>query len=187
MAKCRRSEPFSSEGRVPSQEPMPTDTGATHRGNEQHVNHLKHWIVNLAERLRGRPITSIHHKLDRYLLGEAHASLAGNKAPGIDGETKAEFGRDLTRRVDTLVDQVRTRSYRAPAVRRVDIPKAGGKTRPIGIPTYQDKVLQKAFVMLVEPIFEREFHPGSYGYRPGRSCHQAVRHVLRAVDTGHHW
>jgi RNA-directed DNA polymerase len=89
--------------------------------------------------------------------------------------------------VDILVNQTRAYSYRAPAVRRVDIPKDGGKTRPIGIPTYEDKVLQKAFVMLVEPIFEREFHPGSYGYRPGRDCHQAVKHVMRAINQGHQW
>lgn len=153
----------------------------------QHVNHLKHWIANLAEQLQGRPLTSIHHKLDRYLLGEAHAELKANKAPGIDGETKAEFGRDLTERADALVKQIRTYSYRAPAVRRVDIPKGDGKTRPLGVPTYEDKVLQKAFVMLVEPIFEREFHPGSYGYRPRRNCHQAVKHVLQAMNQGHQW
>ena len=153
----------------------------------RHVNHLKHWIATIAEQLQGRPLTSIHHKLDRYLLGEAHASLKGNKASGIDAESKAEFGRNLTERADKIVSQIRTYSYRAPAVRRVDIPKGDGKTRPIGIPTHEDKVLQKAFVMLVEPVFEREFHPGSYGYRPGRNCHQAVQHVLRAMNQGHQW
>jgi group II intron reverse transcriptase/maturase len=69
----------------------------------------------------------------------------------------------------------------------VEIPKGDGKTRPLGIPTYEDKVLQKAFVMLVEPVFEREFHPGSYGYRHGRSVQGAVKATREALYRGHHW
>lgn len=145
------------------------------------------WITNLAERLSGKPLSGINHKLDRYLLAEAHTELAGNRAAGIDEETKAGFAKDLTARVDGLHARVHQGSWRAPPVKRVEIPKGEGKTRPLGIPTYEDKVLQKGFVMLVNPVFEREFHPGSYGYRPGRSVHQAVKATHQALYNGHHW
>jgi RNA-directed DNA polymerase len=151
------------------------------------VKTLRHRIATLAEHVGGRPLKSIHHLLDRFLLGEAHASLAGNKASGIDGETKGEFGLELSSRIDELIDQACSQTYRAPAVRRVEIPKGDGKTRPIGIPTDSDKVLQKGFVMLVEPVFEREFHPGSYGYRPHRSAHDAVKATHQALHSGHYW
>src|SRR5262245_19090602 len=125
------------------------------------VTPLTRWITKLAGQFAGQALTSIHHKLDRYLLAEAHRRLSGRKAPGDDGETKAGYEKGLEQRLDALVERVRTRSYRAPPVRRVEIPKPDGSSRPIGIPTYEDKVLQKAFVLLVEPVFEREFHDGS--------------------------
>lgn len=118
---------------------------------------------------------------------EAHRRLSGRKAPGIDGETKAGYDNGLQDKLDDLTARVQTQSYRAPPVRRVEIPKPDGSSRPIGIPTYEDKILQKAFVLLVEPLFEKEFHDGSYGYRPGRTAHDALRAVDRAVNGGHHW
>lgn len=145
------------------------------------------WITNLAERLNGQPLSGINHRLDRYLLAEAHTELAGNRATGIDGETKEQFAKDLTARVDGLLTRVHEGTWRAPAVRGVDIPKGQGKTRPLGISNYEDKVLQKGFVLVVEPVLEREFHPGSYGYRPGRSVHQAVKAVQGALYSGHRW
>jgi group II intron reverse transcriptase/maturase len=151
------------------------------------VTPLKHWITQLAEHFSGQALTSIHHRLDQRLLAEAHRRLDGRKAPGIDGQTKAEYGKDLARNLDELVARVRTQAYRAPAVRRVDLAKPDGGSRPIGISTYEDKVLQKGFVLLVEPVFEREFHDGSYGYRPGRTAHDAIRAVDRALGSGHHW
>ena len=156
-------------------------------GMKRYAKTVVRWITNLAERLGGQPLSGINQKLDRYLLAEAHTELAGNRAAGIDGESKADFAKDLTARVKGLLTRVHDGSWRAPAVRRAEIPKGDGKTRPLGIPTYEDKVLQKAFVMLVEPVFEREFHPGSYGYRPKRSVQQAVKATHDALYTGHHW
>ena len=153
----------------------------------RHAKTVVRWITNLTERLGGQPLSGINQKLDRHLLAEAHTELAGNRAAGIDGETKAEFAEDLTARVDGLLARVHEGSWRAPAVKRVEIPKGDGKTRPLGIPTYEDKVLQKGFVMLVEPVFEREFHPGSYGYRSGRSVHQAIKATSDALYTGRQW
>ena len=151
------------------------------------VTPLKHWIANLAERYAGKALESIHHKLDKWLLAEAHRRLVAKKAPGVDGVTKSHYSQGLSQRLDDLVDRVRSQTYRAPPVRRVEIQKPDGGIRLLGIPTYEDKVLQKAFVMLVEPVFEREFLECSYGYRPGRTAHQAVASVLGATTNGHHW
>ena len=151
------------------------------------VTPLRHWIANLAEHFAGRALESIHHKLDKWLLSEAHRQLKARKAPGIDGVTKTEYATGLSERLDDLVNRVRSLTYRAPPVRHVEIPKPDGSTRPLGIPTYEDKVLQKAFVLLVEPVFEREFRDCSYGYRKGHNCHQAIRAVDRAIGSGCHW
>jgi RNA-directed DNA polymerase len=121
------------------------------------VTTLRHWIATRAERYVQQGLQSIHHKLDKWLLGEAHRQLSPQKAAGIDGVTKEKYGQDLSANVEALVGRVRSQTYRAPPVRHVDIPKPDGSSRPLGIPTYEDKVLQKAFVLLVEPVFEREF------------------------------
>ena len=95
--------------------------------------------------------------------------------PGIDGQTWKDFEVGLEERLTQLRDQAHSGSYQAPPVRRAYIPKGTGpETRPIGIPTLADKVLQRAVVMLLEPIYETLFHPGSFGFRPGRDQHQAI-------------
>jgi Reverse transcriptase (RNA-dependent DNA polymerase) len=153
----------------------------------QIVTRLRHWITQLIEHQGGRPLSSIHHKMDMQLLLEAHRHLEPNKAPGIDGVSKEQYSRGLQANLEDLLKRVKTQTYRAPAVRRVEIPKPDGKTRPLGVPTHEDKVLQKAFVQLVEPIFEREFHDGSYGYRPGKTQHGAVRALHAALSRGNHY
>lgn len=152
----------------------------------QIVTRLRHWITQLIEQRGGRPLSSIHHKMDMQLLLEAHRHLEPSKAPGIDGVSKEQYSRGLQANLEDLLKRVKTQTYRAPAVRRVEIPKPDGKTRPLGVPTHEDKVLQKAFVQLVEPIFEREFHDGSYGYRPGKTQHDAVRALHGALSRGNH-
>ena len=94
----------------------------------------------------------------------------------MDGQTAAEYERDLEGNLQSLLERAKSGTYRAPPVRRVHIPKGGSttETRPIGIPTLEDKVLQRAVVMLLEPIYEQDFHDCSYGFRPGRSAHQAL-------------
>ena len=166
---------------------MPRATGHIPEMKSLIVKKLQHWITKLAERLSGQPLTSIHHKLDLSLLAEAHHQLGRRKATGIDGVSKTDYEDGIVPKLQWLLDKVRSQTYRAPAVRRVDIPKPDGTTRPLGVPTYEDKVLQKAFVFLVEPVFEKEFHDGSYGYRPGRTQHDALRAVDRAIGDRHHW
>lgn len=153
----------------------------------RYVTTLRHWIATRAQRYVKEGLKSIHHKLDKWLLAEAHSQLKANKAAGIDGVSKAEYDQMLSQRLNDLVLRVRSQTYRAPPVRHAEIPKPDGSTRPLGIPTYEDKVLQKAFVLLVEPVFEREFRDCSYGYRSGRNCHQAVKAVNQATHRGCYW
>jgi group II intron reverse transcriptase/maturase len=97
-------------------------------------------------------------------------------AAGVDGVTAAEYEVGLEEKLHNLVELLKSGTYRAPPVKRVYIPKAGSRTekRPIGIPTYEDKILQRAMTMVLEPILEKEFYDFSYGFRPGKSAHQAL-------------
>jgi len=108
-------------------------------------------------------------------LREAFKAVKRNNgAPGIDGETVSDFAKELDANIERLHVELKTKSYVPKAVRRVEIPKADGGTRSLGIPTVRDRVVQQAFVNIVEPHFDKEFHPSSYGYRKGKSQHQAV-------------
>jgi group II intron reverse transcriptase/maturase len=102
-------------------------------------------------------------------------------AAGIDGVTAAEYEVGLEERLQNLVELLKSGNYFAPPVKRVYIPKAGSKTekRPIGIPTYEDKILQRAIVMVLEPMLEREFYDFSYGFRPGKSAHMALNRLWK--------
>lgn len=97
-----------------------------------------------------------------------------NGAPGIDGETVLDFANDVDANIERLHVELKTNTYVPRPVRRVEIPKADGGTRPLGIPTVRDRVVQQAFVNVIESHFDKDFHPSSYGYRKGRSQHQAV-------------
>jgi group II intron reverse transcriptase/maturase len=120
--------------------------------------------------------TSLAHLMDLDWLTEAYRRTRKDAAAGVDGMTAAEYQADLEGNLQRLLDRVKSGTYRAPPVRRVHIPKGNSKTetRPIGIPTLEDKVLQRAVVMLLEPIYEHDFLDCSYGFRPGRSAHQAL-------------
>lgn len=132
-------------------------------------------IAQLAQRYAGDGLTTLHHYLDLEWLRVAYTRVRKDGAPGVDGETWVSYGEHLEANLGDLLKRVKTSSYRAPPVRRVHIPKGtGAETRPIGIPTLEDKVLQRAVVMLLEPILEGAFHDHSFGFRPGRSAHQAL-------------
>jgi len=120
--------------------------------------------------------TSLAYLMDIDWLKEAYRRTRKDGAVGVDGVTAGEYEQDLEGNLQRLLDRAKSGTYRAPPVRRVHIPKGGSttETRPIGIPTLEDKILQRAVVMLLEPIYEQDFLDCSYGFRPGRSAHQAL-------------
>jgi len=134
--------------------------------------------------------TSLAYLMDIDWLKEAYRRTRKDKAVGVDGVTAAEYAQDLEGNLQKLLDRTKSGTYRAPPVRRVHIPKGGSstETRPIGIPTLEDKILQRAVVMLLEPIYEQDFLDCSYGFRPRRSAHQALesfRDQLMRCHGGH--
>ncbi len=132
--------------------------------------------------------TSLNHHLDLDWLREAYRRTRKDGAVGVDGQTAAEYAEHLEENLQDLLDRAKSGRYRAPAVKRAHIPKGDGvTTRPIGIPTFEDKILQRAVAMVLEPIYEQDFRDCSYGFRPGRSAHQALgalRDQLRVHGGG---
>lgn len=119
--------------------------------------------------------TTLAHHIDIDWLREAYRRTRKDGAPGVDGQTAAEYEAKLEENLRSLLDRAKSGRYRAPPVRRVHIPKGdGSQTRPIGIPTFEDKILQRAVVMLLEAVYEEDFYDFSYGFRRGRSAHQAL-------------
>jgi group II intron reverse transcriptase/maturase len=140
-------------------------------------------IAQLAEYYAQEGLTTLGHYLDMEWMKEAYRRVRKGSAPGVDGQSVAEYGRDLEGNLGRLMDRVKSGKYEAPPVKRVYIEKADGKEkRPIGMPTVEDKILQRAVVMLLEPIYEREFHDFSYGFRPGRSAHQALEAIWQGIN-----
>jgi RNA-directed DNA polymerase len=131
-------------------------------------------IGRKAKEKKGEQFTNLLSHVKVPLLREAYFRLARDAAAGVDRETWAEYGEKLDERLVDLQDRVHRGSYHPPPVRRVHIPKGEGATRPIGIPTLEDKVLQQAVRMMLEVIYEEEFIGISYGFRPGRSQHDAL-------------
>jgi retron-type reverse transcriptase len=139
-------------------------------------------IAELAKQMPEKPLTTLAHNIDMLWLKEAFRRTRKDAAPGVDGQTWRGYSESLDNHLADLLGRAKSGQYKAPAVRRVRIPKGSGGTRPIGIPTIEDKVLQRAVVMVLEPIYEREFLDCSYGFRPGRSAHQALA-VLPDFDV----
>jgi RNA-directed DNA polymerase len=139
-------------------------------------------IAELAKQSPQMGFTSLNHHLDRIWLLEAFSRTRKDGAVGVDGQTAEDYRRDLMANLESLLDRAKSGSYRAPPVRRVRIPKGTGtETRPLGIPTLEDKVLQRAVVMALEPICEQDFLPCSFGFRPGRSAQQALQALRQQV------
>ena len=140
-------------------------------------------IATLAKIEPKLSLTTLAHHVDVEWLREAYRRTRKNGAAGVDGVTAEEYEKKLEENLKGLLDRFKTGQYRAPAVRRVHIPKegAGNKTRPIGIPTLEDKVLQRAVTMVLEPIYEQDFLDCSYGFRPGRSPHQALETLWQGL------
>jgi group II intron reverse transcriptase/maturase len=127
--------------------------------------------------------TSLAYYVDLEWLREAYRRTRKDAAAGVDGMTAVEYEVGLDERLCDLLERFKSGTYKAPPVLRVYIPKdeKGKEKRPIGIPTLEDKVLQRAVLMLLEPLYETEFSNGSYGFRPGRSPHQALTALREAI------
>jgi RNA-directed DNA polymerase len=142
-------------------------------------------LLRVAELAREAPelvFTALAHHIDIEFLKEAFRRTRKNGAVGVDGRDAATYAENLDQNLDKLLNQFKSGSYKAPPVRRVHIPKGDGKkTRPIGIPCFEDKVLQRAVVMILEVIYEQDFLDCSYGYRPGRSAHQALEALWKGL------
>ncbi len=139
----------------------------------------------IAELAKIRPpmvLTTLAHHLDLDWLREAYSRTRKDGAVGVDGQTATEYAANLEENLQLLLNRAKSGLYRAPPVRRTYIPKGSGKeTRPLGIPTFEDKVLQRAVLMLLEPVYEQDFLDCSYGFRPHRNAHQAVKAVWQAT------
>jgi len=148
----------------------------------------RHWIVELARRKPGTELFSLHQVIDFEWMREAYWRTRKDGATGIDGVTAREYEANLEFNLKDLRERIISGRYKAPPVRRSYIPKADGTQRPLGIPTFEDKVAQRAIAMVLEAVYEQDFLSCSYGFRPGRSAHQALRQLSGAIVVRRqHW
>lgn len=119
--------------------------------------------------------TSIGHLINKELLKQCHEEMDGNKAVGIDGVTKEDYGMGLEENLDRLVERLKNKAYKPQPARRVEIPKDNGKTRPLSIYCHEDKLVQDALKRVLEAVFEPHFYKEMMGFRPNRGCHMAIR------------
>ena len=126
---------------------------------------------------------NLMHHVNVQALYEEHQKQNRKKATGIDGITKDEYDANVTENLNNLVEQMKQFSYRPLAVRRTYIPKVNGKLRPLGIPAYEDKLVQGVMAKLLDEVYEVRFLDCSYGFRKGKSCHDVVRYIDHTVMT----
>ena len=119
--------------------------------------------------------TSIGHLINKEMLKSCHEAMDGTKAKGIDGVSKADYEEHLEENLDKLVDRLKRKAYYPQPARRVEIPKDNGKTRPLSIYCYEDKLVQEALKRILEAVFEPMFYDEMMGFRPNRNCHMALR------------
>jgi len=136
-------------------------------------------IAELAGQKPKFRLVSLNKYLDMDWMREAYRRTRKDGATGVDSMTAEEYAGRLDERLADLIERVKAGTYRAPPVRRTYIPKDDGRMRPLGITTFEEKVIQRAGVMLLEPVYEQEFLDCSYGYRPGRSAHTALEAIWK--------
>lgn len=142
-------------------------------------------IAGIARNKPEEKFTSLYHHINVELLLKCHREIPAYKAAGVDQVTKAEYEVNLMENLNDLVERLKQWSYKPQPVRRAYIPKGDGKTmRPLGILAYEDKLVQLALTRLLEPIFEQSFLSFSFGFRPGKSCHDALKALNRIIEKG---
>jgi RNA-directed DNA polymerase len=138
-------------------------------------------IAKLAAANPAMAFTSLNQYLDAEWLRYAYECTRKDGAVGVDRQTAQEYAADLEQNLQSLIDRLKSGRYRAPPVRRHYIDKSDGGKRALGIPSFEDKVAQRAIVMLLEPIYEQDFQDCSFGFRSGRSAHQALQVVRHGI------
>jgi RNA-directed DNA polymerase len=144
-------------------------------------------LQKVVERARQEPEGRFHslaHLIDVPALETAYRRIRKSAAVGVDGVTKEDYGQGLAGNLQDLYQRLKSKRYRHQPIRRVHIPKDRGRTRPIGISALEDKVVQGALRDVLEAIYEQDFRDCSYGFRPGRSAHDAIRALDKAVHQG---
>lgn len=145
-------------------------------------------IAERAKKYRDTALTNLHNFIDRGMLEECLDSLNKRGASGVDNQTWYQYNEIRSERIPELLNGFKSGKYRAPHIRRVYIPKGDGKQRPLGLPTVEDKILQTAVNRVLTPIYEQIFYDTSYGFRPGRSQHQALERLFKEVSIhGKHY
>lgn len=148
---------------------------------------MKTKLARISELSRINPdmkFNSIGHLIDYDMLKACHNKMDGRKAVGIDGVSKADYESNLEENLRNLVNRLKNKSYKPKPARRVEIPKGNGKTRPLSIYSYEDKLVQEALRELLEAVFEPHFYNNMCGFRPGRNCHGAIRQLNDMIE-GH--
>lgn len=155
--------------------------------NKENKNNTATKLVLITKRSKHNPqekFNCLAHLLNEEYLLECFKELKKGKASGVDGARKEDYGEeDIIKAVKDIITKMKAKKYRPKPVRRVFIKKANGKQRPLGIPTIIDKVAQLAIKKILEAIYEPHFLESSYGFRPGRNCHQAIKAVHKMVMT----
>ena len=134
-------------------------------------------IATKAKQNKNYKFGNLYRMLNKDALYQAFKDINKNSATGIDKETAREFIKNLDANLEELVEELKCKKYKAKLVKRVYIPKGNGKTRPLGLPTLRDKIVQKAVANILEAIYEQDFLKCSYGYRPNVGAQKAVRDI----------
>lgn len=138
--------------------------------------------IEKAERT-DRKVQNLASYLNVEVLKAVHKQMNGNKAVGVDKVTKEMYEENLETKLNTLVAKMQNGSYKPQPIRRVYIEKTGSKTmRPLGISSYEDKLVENAIAQILSQIYKPKFYPESYGFRPGKNCHQAIREIIEMVQ-----
>jgi group II intron reverse transcriptase/maturase len=160
------------------------ETSTGHAGSEQLMRTSLQGIAQKAKRLKNYRFRNLYRMLHYNALVEAWKTNNKKAAAGVDKITAQEFAKELKQNLAEIAEQLKRKRYRAKLVRRVDIPKGEGKTRPLGIPTIADKLVQSAAAKILEAIYEQDFCQTSYGYRPNLSAHTAIKDLSKELNFG---
>lgn len=139
-------------------------------------------ITELSSKDAKMEFTSLYHLLNRELLMQCHKGLDKRKAAGIDGVSKEMYEENLNENLDNLVQRLKNNSYKPQVSLRIQIPKDNGKTRPLGIAVYEDKLVQLALKKIIEAVYEPRFLECMHGFRSNKGCHTALKALNQLIE-----